>query len=348
MIFHDLTPTYLAPSPADRLLHTVRRKVTELWLSDKRLADPTSSSWEELLLAARYFRLRREVLEASPANIVGFTRDIRITFLSHLITACVGMALLVLLGLDFSRIPFSELSVRDKFLDGLLFANTAVLWTLVMSIWWSHIAPDRSFSPAMELAEIASFDHLVPNAVSMAGHEEATPSAVDEIEAVAHSPLGAPIIPPGLTELTLSRENGSLRSIRDQLKTTRLVDSGMTIVSFLAFIAGILFCFWQLAETERIAQGMIGVGGSGLIGLFCFYSTGRARSSQIALGLFESLVAELTAALDAASQASGELRNQMERAAWRQFRIELNELYLLERNQKPRAKLPRPSTPRKS
>src|SRR6202040_425168 len=127
--------------------------------------------------------------------------------------------------------------------------------------------------PAVELAEIATFDHLVPSAVNMASHEEVTPSTAQEIEAVAHSSPGAPVTPPGLTELTLSRDNDSLRSIRDQLRTTRLVDAGMTIVSFLAFIAGIIFCFWQLIETDRIAQGMIGFGGSGLVGLFCFYST---------------------------------------------------------------------------
>jgi hypothetical protein len=115
----------------------------------------------------------------------------------------------------------------------------------------------------------------------------------------------------------------------------------MTIVSFLAFVAGIVFCFWQLAGSERIAQGLIGIGGSGLIGIFCFYSTGRARSSQIALGLFESLVAELTIALASASRASVEERRQLERAAWREFRIELNDLYLLERNQKARTKVRR-------
>jgi hypothetical protein len=68
MIFPDLTPTYVAPLPADRLLRVVRSKVTELWIHDRRLADVRSSSWEEVLLAARYFHRRREVLETFPSG----------------------------------------------------------------------------------------------------------------------------------------------------------------------------------------------------------------------------------------------------------------------------------------
>jgi hypothetical protein len=178
----------------------------------------------------------------------------------------------------------------------------------------------------------------------MASHNEVSPSVANEIEAAAHSSPGNPVTPPGLTELVLSRDRGSLQSIRNQLRMTRVVDIGMT--AFLAFIVGISFCFWQLALTNRIGQGLVGVGGSGLIGLFCYYSTGRARSSQIALGLFESLVAELTLAVDAALPAPCDERKQLERAAWREFRAELNNLYLLERNQRSRTKSVRKKTSR--
>jgi hypothetical protein len=207
--------------------------------------------------------------------------------------------------------------------------NVASAMAATLFMWTHEIG---GVSRASELTEIEGFDRAVPNAMAMAGNEEAPSAIAQEIEAAAHSPLGSPAAPPGLTELVLARDDASLRTIRNQLRTTRSVDLGMTVVSFVAFILGVGLCFWQIWSTEKIAQSLVSAGGSGLVGLFCFYATGRARSSQIALALFESLVAELSLSLKAAARAIDEQREQLEHAAWRAFRVELNALYLLERD----------------
>jgi hypothetical protein len=100
---------------------------------------------------------------------------------------------------------FEFREVVKTVLDSII-AVIAVIGTGISSVLIFNVPMGAAVEPALELGEIATFDQLVPIAVNMASHEDVTPSTAAEIDAVAHSSPGAPVTPPGLTELTLSRD----------------------------------------------------------------------------------------------------------------------------------------------
>ncbi len=330
MALPDFTPTYLVPPPWRRLLAAVRKNVAASRVLDRDMLEVRPDARDDLILAARYYDARRVFLERTPAPKGLISKLKRQNARFYLLISFEA----TLFGLTCGLLTLR--SVAYSFTDSTPI-SLAAIWALMGTLGVMIAAFRQLESPyagldrAVELGEIENFNRTLPNVVSMARYEEPTPSIVREIDNAAHSGPGSPVVPPGLTELVLSRDDSSLRAIRAQLRATRRADVGMTLVSFAAFILAVAFCFWLLATTDKVSQGMVGIGGSGLVGLFCFYSTGRARSSQIALALFESLVAQLTVGLAEAHEKGNEERRKLEHATWRSFRVELNQLYLLER-----------------
>jgi hypothetical protein len=66
----------------------------------------------------------------------------------------------------------------------------------------------------------------------------------------------------------------------------------------------------------------------------------------MALALFESLVAELALALEAASRTIAEEQQRLKHAAWRAFRVELNDLYTQQQQRQKPAKRTRNRPPK--
>lgn len=325
-LLHDLTPTFLIASPAQRVLAAVRRTVTNLWMADADLKELRNSERAELILAAKFFERRKNIIERGSVNIsFGLLRsplrEMPLALTSSVLTVC-----LLLFSL-------ASLRLHGDYAD-IVAVSIQTLSALIASVYFS--SERMAYSPAAERMEIEAFNKKLPMILNMAHADDALScAAVDNPVDLANKVgPGAPITPPGLTELELSRNNGSLASIRRQLQSTRIVDVGLTIASFVFFLAGSGFCYWQLAETENVAKALISGGVSSLVGVFCYYSTGRARASQLALALFESLVAELELSLSAVSKFEPHKATEEAKNAWKSFRIGVNDLYLLESRKK--------------
>ncbi len=137
-------------------------------------------------------------------------------------------------------------------------------------------------------------------------------------------------IPPGVTEIIMSANEGAIHEIRDQLRSVRRLHNYIGWASFAAFLVclSVTLGLAIFGNSDSLQKLFGGVGFGGLIALFCYRQLREARKAQIALALYESYMAELRAnLLECEQEADGIKRRSMRSEAWRYFRSGLNALW---------------------
>ena len=278
MMICDYTPAHLAPLPWQRVLMAVRMVINELWSANKGTLEVRTETRDDLLLAARYYDKRKKFLERDGGRKKMWIFKINRLSLSgrvkyHLLHTLLFAGWVVFLGFARSLLFVNNgLSHVENHSDLILHVLGVVQIGFLYYLLCSALTMSSpKIDPKAELAEIADFESYLPSVFSMARYEEPTPSVLSAIRDSDDPAHCVPVVPPGLTELLLAKDSHSLHAIRMQLRTTRRIDIGMTLVSFGAFVTAIALCFSLLIVTDRMAQGLMGIGGSGLAGLFCFY-----------------------------------------------------------------------------
>lgn len=141
-------------------------------------------------------------------------------------------------------------------------------------------------------------------------------------------------VPPGIAEYVLQTNESALAEIGTDLKRLRAFHFWITTVSFIFFICSTAASIYIALTSDNSAwQSLFGeLGFSTVLGTFCYSSQRRMRTSQIALALFESYVAELRVSLlEIEKIANYDNRNEKRNLAWQRFRVGLNDLWLKEK-----------------
>jgi hypothetical protein len=329
----DIAAAIPVPGPALTLLKVVTQEVERSWSDFVNPRRVRTADWEDVELAARFFHFRRLAIEEylrteTQGTSPRFPRYARMYRLATMASLAMILLWSVTFALSGRTLLPSTHDVLLSIMNVIVFSHAFVV-LLIDRLWGEGFESVA----AHELAEINNFGRAVPPSIAllMDSPDLAGKGLPEEERALAKSDPSYPIAPPGLTEMTLAKNSAALDNIANQLQTTRVIDVSMTVGSFAAFLVTIGMTIWMLATGQNISFAVAGAGGSGLLGAFSFYSTARARTSQIALAMFESLVVELRISLVAAARLPEDIRATTEKAAWRLFRDELTHLNDVER-----------------
>lgn len=142
---------------------------------------------------------------------------------------------------------------------------------------------------------------------------------------------------PGFSELVFSATDATINEIRKNLIGVRRQHRLFSWLSFLSFLGVIgVTVFGIVFRGIQAGPQLLGGGGiSLLLATFCFVTLQNLRTSQIALALFTSYVAELHEDLAYAERQEEHGRQRLRSKAWQNFRKGINDLWLQERSSPP-------------
>jgi len=139
-------------------------------------------------------------------------------------------------------------------------------------------------------------------------------------------------IQPGIAEFVLSTNRVTLDDLGNDFREARNQHNVVFWITFVAFLACL---FGGVAAALILKQDLRSIGGttaiSTLMGTFSYKMLARARLARISLTLFNSYVIELYERIEEAKNAKGEQEaRKLRSAAWTNFRLGMNKLYVLE------------------
>lgn len=145
---------------------------------------------------------------------------------------------------------------------------------------------------------------------------------------------GAVAIPPGITELTLSLNEEAFQEITACLKQIRSKHLAWSSISFSIFVLATIATFiaaW-LGKLQSPNEILLAGGGEAAILVVTFKTLSLLRTSNYALTILASLIAEARTELQWASQLPSSDAVIRRAEIWRQFRREINNLWKEENN----------------
>lgn len=320
---HTLDPSALATAAA--WLDQERKNLVE-----QQFRDHAAS------VAAEHEQYRKSFERSEDRTEGGWVRDLLITVSVSLLTA------IVLFALTAALTAVAYFVVRQP-VTFLLLGGIVVLLACALRLVDTATSPKWRFQEAYVYGT-GYFVRLPlsPEPLELAAQRDLVTGALEsepETSVPADPDLGrasdgdAIALPPGVTEVALASSEDTIAEIRAYLVAVRRQHLFVSSISFLTFIGVIgATVYSALFRGLEVGPQLLGGGGVGaVIGAFCYASLNHLRTSQIALALFSSYLAELRQSLHAAEKLTEPERRRAARTgAWQDFRRGINELWHLE------------------